>query len=102
MKIAFSIFRKTENSALNPYEALLDQHNTPTVDMTTLCAQQFLLQRQKSEIPMKVNCETVVEEKTKKTAKSQIYYNRNAKDLSVLKPGYMVTIKPEGLTKDKN
>ena len=28
-----------------------------------------------------------------------MYYNRNAKDLSVLKPGDTVTIKPEGLTK---
>ena len=35
VKITKSILRKTENSALNPYEALLDQHNTPTVDMTT-------------------------------------------------------------------
>ena len=26
VKIAKSIVRKTENSALNPYEALLDQH----------------------------------------------------------------------------
>ena len=28
-----------------------------------------------------------------------MYYNRTAKDLSVLKPGGTVTIKPEGLTK---
>ena len=38
--------------------------------------------------------ETVLKEKTKKTTKSQLYYNRTAKDLSVLKPG-----EPEGLTK---
>jgi len=43
--------------------------------------------------------ETVLEEKAKKTAKSQMYYNRTAKDLSVLKPGDTVTIKPEELTK---
>jgi len=42
---------------------------------------------------------TVLAEKAKKTAKSQMYYNRTAKDLSVLKPCDTVTIKPEGLTK---
>ena len=97
--------RKTGNSALNPYEALLDQHNTPTVDMTTSPAQRFLHRRLKSEIPMKATlltpeiAETVLEEKAKTTAKSQMYYNRTAKDLSVLKSGDTVTIKPEGLTK---
>ena len=35
VKISKTIPRKTETSALNPYEALLDQHTTPTVDMTT-------------------------------------------------------------------
>ena len=98
MKIVKSILRKTENSALNPYEALLDQHNTPTVDMTTSPAQRFLHRRLKSEIPMKATlltpeiAETVLAEKAKKTAKSQMYYNRTAKDLSVLKPGDTVTI----------
>ena len=43
--------------------------------------------------------ETVLEEKAKETAKSQMYYNGTAKDLSVLKPGHTVTTKPEGLTK---
>jgi len=46
--------------------------------------------------------DTVLEEKAKKTAKSQLYYNRTAKDLSVLKPGDTVTIRPEGLTKGQN
>ncbi|XP_067023093.1 uncharacterized protein [Acropora muricata] len=93
VKIAKSILRKTENSALNPYEALLDQHNTPTVDMTTSPALRLLHRRLKSEIPMKATlltpeiAETVLKEKTKKTTKSQLYYNRT------------VTIKPEGLTK---
>ena len=105
VKIIKSILRKTENSALNPYEALLDQHNTLTVDMTTSPAQRFLHRRLKSEIPMKATlltpeiAETVLEEKAKKTTKSQMYYNRTAKDLTVLKPGDTVAIKPEGLTK---
>ena len=36
--------------------------------------------------------ETVLKEKTEKTTKSQLYYNRTAKDLSVLKPSDPVTI----------
>ena len=72
--------------------------------MTTSPAQRFLHRRPKSEIPMKAIlltpeiAETVVEEKAKKTAKSQMYYNRAVKDLRVLKPVNTVTIKPEGLT----
>ncbi|XP_068690803.1 uncharacterized protein [Montipora foliosa] len=79
VKIAKGILRKTENSALNPYEALLDQHNTPTVDMTTSPAQRFLHRRLKYEIPMKATlltpeiAETVLEEKAKKTAKFEMY-----------------------------
>ena len=42
VKIIKSILRKTENSALNPYKALLDQHNTPIADMMTSPAQRFL------------------------------------------------------------
>ena len=73
--------------------------------MTTSPAQRFLHRRLKSEIPMKATlltpeiAETVLEEKAKKTSKSQMYYNRTAKDLSVLQPGGTVAIKPEGLTK---
>ena len=73
--------------------------------MTTSLAQRFLHRRLKSEIPMKTTlltpeiAETILEEKAKKTAKSEMYYNRTAKDLSVLKPGDTVTIKPEGVTK---
>ena len=105
VKIAKAILRKTENSALNPNEALLDQHNTPTVDMMTLPVQRFIHRRLKSEIPMKATlltpeiAETILEEKAKKTAKSKMYYNRTAKDLSILKSGDTVTIKPEGVTK---
>ena len=101
VKIVKSILRKTENSALNPCEALLNQHNTPTVDMTTSPAQRFLQQRLKSEIPLLTPeiAETVLKEKAEKTAKPQMYYNQTAKDLSVLKPGDTVTIKPEGPTK---
>ena len=89
VKIAKAILRKTENSALNSYEALLDQRSTPTVDMTTSLAQRFLHLRLKTEIPMKATlltpeiAETILEEKAKKTAKSEMRYNRTAKDLSV-------------------
>lgn len=89
MKMAKAILRKTENSALNTYKALLDQHTTPTVDMTTLPSHLFLLRRLKSEIPMEATlltreiAETILEQRAKKTAKSEMYYNRTAKDLSL-------------------
>ncbi|KAK2559035.1 hypothetical protein P5673_018670 [Acropora cervicornis] len=87
--MAKAILRKTENSALNTYKALLHQHTTPTVDMTTLPSQIFLHRRLKSEIPMEATlltqeiAETILEERAKKTAKSEMYYNRTAKDLSL-------------------
>ena len=105
VKIAKSILRKTEISALNPYEALLDQHSTPTVDMTTSPAQRFLHRKLKSQFPVKATlltpeiAGTVLEEKAKKAAKSEMYYNRTAEDPSVFKPGDTITTKPEGLTK---
>lgn len=89
MKMAKAILRKTENSALNTYKALLDQHTAPAVDMTTLPLQIFLPCRLKSEIPMEATlltreiAETILEERAKKTAKSEMYYNRTAKDLSL-------------------
>lgn len=43
--------------------------------------------------------EQVLKEKARKTKKSQTYYDRNAKDLNLLKPGDIVRIKPQGLVK---
>ena len=57
--------------------------------MTTSLAQRFLHRGLKTEIPMKATlltpefAETILEEKAKKTAKSEMHYNRTAKDLSV-------------------
>ena len=105
MKIAKSLLRKSQASALNPYEALLDHRNTPTVGMTTSPSQRLLNRRTRTEIPMKGTllapniAENVLEEKAIKTKKSEIYYDRNAKDLSELKPGDAIRVKPEGLVK---
>ena len=105
VKIVNTLLRKSAKSALNPYEALLDQRNTPTVGMTTSPTQRFLNRRTKTEIPMKATlltpelAEKVLEEKAKKTKKSQAYYDRTAKDLTELKPGDTVRIRPDGLVK---
>ena len=53
MKIAKTLLRKSAKTTLNPYEALLDQRNTPTAGMTTSPTQRFLNRRTKTEIPMK-------------------------------------------------
>ena len=105
VKIVKTLLRKSAKSALNPYEALLDQRNTPTVGMTTSPTQRFLNRRTKTEIPMKATlltpelAEKVLEEKAKKTKKSQAYYDRTAKDFTELKPGDTVRIRPDGLVK---
>ena len=105
MKIEKSLLRKSQASALNPYVALLDQRNTPKVGMTTSPSQRLLNRRKRTEIPMQGTplapniAENVLEEKANKTKKSEIYYDRNAKDLSELKPGDAIRVKPEGLVK---
>lgn len=43
--------------------------------------------------------EKVTEEQANKTKKSQVYYDRTAKDLNELKPGDKVRVKPAGLVK---
>ena len=88
------------------------EYPIPTVDnllteigMTTSPTQRFLNRRTKTEIPMKATlltpelAEKVLEEKAKKTKKSQAYYDRTAKDLTELKPGDTVRIRPDGLVK---
>ena len=93
---------------MSPYEALLDQHNTPTAGMTTSPAQRFLNRRTTTEVPMKATlltpeiAETVLAEKTKKHQKFQAYYDRIAKDLNKLKPGDTVRVKLEGLLKGQD
>lgn len=88
MKIVKTALRKSAKTALNRYEALLDQRNTPTVGMTISPTQRLLNRRRKTEIPMKATllapelAEQVLEEKAKKTKKSQVYYDRTAKDLN--------------------
>ena len=73
------LLRKSHKSALNPYEALLDQRNTPAVEMTTSPTQRFLNRRTRTEIPMKGAlltpkiAEKVLEEKANTTKKSQFY-----------------------------
>ena len=105
VKITKSLLRKSQASALNPYEALHDQRNTPTVGMTTSPSQRLLNRRTRIDIPMKGPllapniAENVLEEKANKTKKSEIYYDRNAKDLNELKPGDVIRVKPEGLVK---
>ena len=45
VKIAKSLLRKSPKTAFNPYEALVDQRNIPTVGMTTSPTQRFLNRR---------------------------------------------------------
>ena len=74
--------------------------------MTTSPAQKFLNRRTRTEIPIKGTlltpeiAEKVLGEKTRKTKKSQVYYNKSARDLNELKPGETVrVVKLETLVK---
>ena len=105
VKIIKTSLKKTEKTALNPYEALLDRHNTPTIGMTTSSAQRFLNRRTRTEIPTRGTlltpeiAEEVLEEETRETKKPQVYYNKSVRDLNELKPGDTVRVKPETLVK---
>jgi hypothetical protein len=105
VKIVETLIKKTDKTGLNPYEALLDQRNTPTVGMTTSPAQRFLNRRTRTEIPMKGTlltpeiAEKVLEEKQQKNKKSKEHYDNTAKDLNELKPGDKVRLQPVGVTK---
>lgn len=43
----------------------------------------------------------MIAEKTKKKQKPQAYYGQTAKDLTELKPGDTVRVRPEGLLKEQ-
>ena len=51
VKIIKTSLKKTEKTALNPYEALLGRHNTHAIGMTTSSAQRFLNRRQEQKYP---------------------------------------------------
>ena len=54
VKIVKKIAKKNIENCFKPYEALLDQHDTPTVGgMKTCPVQRFLNRRTKTIIPMK-------------------------------------------------
>ena len=88
MKIVKTLLRKTEKTALNPYEALLGRHNTPTIGMATSSTRTEIPTRGTLLTP-KIE-EKVLEEETRKTKKSEVYYNKSARDRNHLKPGDIV------------
>ena len=73
--------------------------------MTTSPAQRFLHRRTRTEIPIKGTLLTpeiakkVLQEKTRKTKKSEVYYNKSVRDLNELKPGDTVRAKAEETVK---
>ena len=105
VKIIKTSLKKTEKTALNPYEGLLDRHNTPTTGMITSLAQRFLNLSTRTEIPIKGTlltpeiAEKVLEEKTKENKKSEVYHNKSVRHLNELKPGDTVRVKPERFVK---
>ena len=79
VKIVETLLKKSAKTTLNPYEALLDQRNTPTAGMTTSPTQRFLNRGTKTEISVKATlltpkrAEQVLKEKARK---SQTYCDK--------------------------
>ena len=80
--------------------------STTHLGMTTSTTQRFPNRRTRTEIHMKYCChrrlqKNLIAEETKKKQKSQAYYDQTAKDLTELKPGDTVRVRPEGLLKEQ-
>ena len=99
VKSAKGMPKKTRESAADQYLALLNNRNTPTMDLPSP-AQRLRNRRTRILLPMtdrllEPALDTDLKSKMKiAKSKQAAYYNRNARDLSVLEEGYLVRIKP--------
>ena len=80
--------------------------STTHLGMTTSTTQRFPNRRTRTEIHMKYCChrrlqKNMIAEETKKKQKSQAYYHQTTKDLTELKLGDSVRVRPEGLLKEQ-
>ena len=99
VKSAKRMLKKTRESGADQYLALLDIRNTPTKDLPSP-AQRLMNRRTRTRLPMTDRLlEPALETDLKPRmlnaqSRQAAYYNRNAKDLSVLKEGDVVRMKP--------
>jgi len=102
VKTAKRLLRKSKEGKNDPYLAMLDHRNTPSQGMTSSPAQRLMSRRTKTLLPTTTTLlkpEVVDPRNTKRDIKhSQLkqamYYNKNAKDLSVLHEGDTVRLQP--------
>ncbi|XP_064116649.1 uncharacterized protein K02A2.6-like [Macrobrachium nipponense] len=107
VKTSKRLIRKAVESNKNPYLTILDHRNTPTSDKDASPSQYNLGRRTRTKLPMlskllenqNVNLELAKVKKKIKNAKSKFYYDKNAKDLSILHEGDNVRLKPYVLGK---
>ncbi|XP_068235567.1 uncharacterized protein [Palaemon carinicauda] len=115
VKTSLYLIRKAIESNKVPYLAILDHRNTPTSDKDASPSQYSLGWRTHIKLPMlskllenqNVNLELAKEKKKIRNAKSKFYYDKNAKDSSILHEGNNVRLKPcvlgkKGLGKRKS
>lgn len=100
VKTAKSLLKKAQKAKTDPWLAVLDHRNTPSVGMTSSPAQRLMSRRTKTLLPTSgqllkpMVVEGAKEEKERRTARQARYYDQAAKDLPPLNKGAAVRIQP--------
>ena len=102
VQTAKRILKKASADGKDPFEGLLKYRNTPFEDIGLSPAELLMSRRTRTMfpthkrllIPLSVNPESVVKVLKSRQDKTQWYYDKTAKDLPPLKPGYRVRIRP--------
>ncbi len=106
VKTAKRLLTKSLHSKGDPYMSLLDWRNVPTEGIGTSPVQRLFGRRTKTKLPTTAKLlqpktvEDVTQKLTGRKLKQAWYYNRSATELSALKEGDVVRIKPSGYNKE--
>ncbi|VDI08640.1 Hypothetical predicted protein, partial [Mytilus galloprovincialis] len=101
VQTANSLMRKGKHAQTDPFLAILDFRNTPTLGFETSPAQRLMNRRTKTLIPTKesllkpkIEGRNVQKEIQYSKERQAHYYNQGAKELSSLKEGDVVRVEP--------
>ena len=99
---AKNLLRKALSAGTDPYIAILDYRNTPTQGMESSPAQRLMNRRTRTLLPTTktllqpraLQSERDIQQLNKRQFQQSRYYNQHARDLSTLKEGDVVRMKP--------
>jgi len=102
VKTAKRIMRKSKEGKTDPYLAFLDHRNTPSQGLLSSPSQRLMSRRTKTLLPTKATLlkpEVVDTKHTRRDmkhnqSKQALYFNKRAKDLTVLQEGDTVRLQP--------